>query len=254
MNDVNHYKAAELVDKLNTAVNTKLQKLGYSPVSSEKFTRLGDIKMIGKYMAYDSDRINVAVRGEITFPSGRAPQADKVVDVPTGDGQTDWGGAGIVDGPLPVRGLRWNSYAGFTYQTAARLERRVPLKAGDPLSADKETLDRKLGNLWTSGAGVSYSYLPFGLNFGAGYHFQYLGATRYKPGQFAVERYRLLENESPSQQLQSLSLTAAFSSVEWYRQKQFVYPFQTAFSYNRPLAGKNATTNSIWAAELVAFF
>ena len=45
-----------------------------------------------------------------------------------------------------------------------------------------------------------------------------------------------------------------FSTVEWFKQKKFFYPFQANVAYSRALAGRNVTSNDVVAAELVLFF
>ena len=52
----------------------------------------------------------------------------------------------------------------------------------------------------------------------------------------------------------STTLMAGFSTVEWFKNKQFVYPFQANLVYTHPLKGRNASTADVFAGELVLFF
>ena len=172
-----------------------------------------------------------------------------------GDGQWDIG-AGVIVERLLTRDLRWGSSAMYTAQLPATLERRLPKSATDSLSDDKENLLRDLGDTVTLGTGLQYMFAAVGVTVGAGYNFQYLAKTTYKNGTLdpTGARYRLLEAEYPYQALHSGTVTAGFSTVEWFREKKFVYPFQANLAYSRPFLGRNVTTNDVFSAELVLFF
>jgi hypothetical protein len=144
----------------------------------------------------------------------------------------------------------------YTAQLPAYIERRLPVKFNDSLSDDKETLWRDLGDQITLGTGLQYRFPAIGVTVGGGYSFQYLTKTTYENGVLDPTgyRYRLLENEYPYQALHSMTATAGFSTVEWFRDKKFFYPFQANLAYSRPINGRNVTTNEVIAAELVLFF
>jgi hypothetical protein len=93
------------------------------------------------------------------------------------------------------------------------------------------------------------------MNLGAGYGLQYITPTRYKDGVLASsETYRYLEAEAPLQLLHSATVAAGFSTVEWYKQKEFALPFQANLTWSLPIAGRNVTDNSTLTGELVLFF
>jgi hypothetical protein len=47
---------------------------------------------------------------------------------------------------------------------------------------------------------------------------------------------------------------ANFSTVEWFKAKQFLLPFQANLTWSLPLEGRNVTNNSVFSGELVMFF
>jgi hypothetical protein len=247
------YDCAENAAKLNDAVNQKLTRLGYQPIQSRSFTAIGDAKLVGKYLVYSGDRDAVALKGELTAPTGVKPDPDKALDVPTGDGQWDLGVGGIYDRQL-FRRLGFNAFAGYTWQTPDSLVKRLPTSATDSLSADKELLDRRLGDIVSLGTSLNYEIPAAGMMLGAGYGYQFLMRTQYSRGIYPEYRYERLEAEAPSQAMHSMTLSAGFSTVNWYKQGKFVLPFQANLDYSKPIAGRNVTDNSLINAELVAFF
>lgn len=246
-------KAREAEQKLNNAVNTKLKRLGYEPITSREETEIGDVRLVGKYQAYNSAADSIAIKGEVTAPTGVAPNADRALDTPTGDGQTDLGAMVVYDHFFDrSRLVRANFYAGYTAQLPDHLERRLPVSDRDSLSADKELLARDLGDVIASGAAFIYEF-PFGLNMAAGYGFQRMAPTSFEGVKYAPYRYRLLEANT-GQVLHSATFGMGFSSVEMYRNKQFKAPFQVNVAYSKPLAGINVVRNGFMSFELVLFF
>lgn len=247
-------KCAEVERKFNDAINTKLADYGYDPIRSGNTSGVGDIKVVGKYRLVGTQDEGVTLKGEVTLPTGTPPNADKALDIPLGDGQTDLGAMVIYDRFLDRHKLvRANAYAGYTAQLPDSLDKRIPLSETETITRDKETLGRDLGDIVSAGAGLVYEF-PFGLNLGAQYGFQYLSPTSYDgPSRFPSYRYSLL-SANTGQILHSATLGVGFSSVEMYKAHQFKAPFQVNLAYCRPLAGLNVVKNELLAFELVLFF
>ena len=250
----NPEKCNEAAERLNNAVNQKLATNGYQPIQSETVSSVGDIRLIGKYRAYSDEKQSLAIRSEVGLPTGTVPNADKAVDVATGDGQWDVG-LGLIYDLNFAQDLRWNVFGSYVAQLPDRLDRRLPVALGDTISPTKERLDRDLGDIISTGSALTYTWPRLGMNLGAGYGFQYITPTRYKDGVLASsEIYRFLEAEAPLQALHSATLAAGFSTVEWFKQKEFALPFQANVTWSLPLAGRNVTNNSTLTGELVLFF
>jgi hypothetical protein len=250
----NPEKCNDAANKLNDAIQQKLANNGYLPIQSETINSIGDARFVTKYRAYQDDVQALAIRAEATAPTGIKPNADKAVDVPTGDGQWDVGGSLIYDRKL-TQDLRWNANALYVFQLADQIERRLPVGLGDTISATKETLKRDLGDIIQTGTSLNYTFPAAGWTLGAGYTFQYVTSTRYQDGRLASsETYRWLEAEAPLQALHAATVVANFSTVEWFKAKQFLLPFQANLTWSLPLEGRNVTNNSVFSGELVMFF
>ena len=246
-------KCNEAKDKLNNAINRKLTDNGYEPIESRTVKGIGDIRVINKVQLANDEAYALALRSEVGLPTGTAPNVNRAVDVPTGDGQWDVGAGLTADIKLTPE-LTFTTFGQYLAQLPACLERRLPVSATDSISSDKELLLRDLGDQVNMGTSVTNFFPKRGLTLGLGYNFQFQNKTSFEDGQFESFRYRLLENDAPLQALHSAVLAAGFSTVEWFKAKTFVLPFQANVVYSMPFAGRNATTNSTLAAELVLFF
>jgi hypothetical protein len=247
------YQQSQVEGKFRDPVATKASDYGYRPLESRSFRRLGDIKIGGK-TKFDSDgRLGFAVKYLATVPTGTAPDADELVDVPTGDGGYAMGLTGIAE-------LAFTDYfsmvssVGYNHQFADRIERRIPVNPGDGISADKEVLSRKRGNQYLAGVSVLAGRSTKGFSVGAGYTFQYMEPTRFNGGQYAAERYKYLDELNPSQSMQSGTLLAQFSTIDSYREKRFVAPLNVSLSYSNVFAGVNVPKSDLISSELVLFF
>ena len=251
--------ANKAADKLNDAINQKLRSYGYEQVESgkyignENFSSVGDVKLVGKYGVFAEGKNRIALKGIVTLPTGIAPNADKAVDIPTGDGQMDVGLNLIWDHALN-RLFRLNVNGGYNVQLPDHLDRRIPTERLSAVSPDKENLYRNSGDQFNVGTSMTVGSLTRGFSFGVGYNFQHMAATTYEGSAFSQERYGWLEELTPSQTLHSATVSAGFGTIDWFKEKKFFYPFQTFVTYSRTLGGENAIAGDVVSAELVMFF
>lgn len=251
-------KCNESAGKLNNAVGEKLKRLGYKPIANQDFTAISDVRVVGKYVISertldDSTKSQLTLKHELTAPTGSTPDPDNVLAVPVGDGQWDVG-AGLIHDLTFARDFRWNAFGGYVAQLPAQMTRRLPTSATDSLSADKENLSVDLGDIMVAGTSLNYELPNTGISAGLGYNYQRMGKAGVTNGSYEANRYRLLENELPARTLHTAVVMAGISTVDFYKRKKFVIPLQANLGYSRALAGMNATTNSMFMAEMVLFF
>jgi hypothetical protein len=243
--------------KLNNPVNEKLARLGYETIpDSQTVSGLGDIQLVSKYSLHKTDFHAVALKNTLILPTGRGPNVDRALDITTGDGRYQFSVGLVGEQRLPFSyDTKVIGFASSNFLLPTRTERRLPAAANDSLSADKESLRKNWGLGLTAGYGVMQEIPSVGLQFGAQYQVAYASAVTYSEGsRYAAERYEWLNDLQPSQTLHSAALLAGFSTVKWYQDKQFVYPFQANLVYSMPIWGRNVPLAQLVAAELVLFF
>jgi hypothetical protein len=215
----------EAKNKLNNAMADKLSGLGYNPLRSQSTTGVGDIKVGAKYQVYKDSQQAVALAPSLTLPTGNESSVNDLIPLGTGDGQTDLGLSASYDRRL-IGGLSAGVYAAYNNQLPDQIEKRIPT-AKESLSADKEQVSRNLGDQYSTGANLQYFLSKIGTSIGGGYNFQYQDTTTYEGTKYSKDRYKILTSNEGSQLLHSVTGAIGFSTVEFYKKKQFIYPFET---------------------------
>jgi len=250
-------KCNEAAAKLNRATHQKLARLGYEPLNSHSVSGLGDIQLLTKYRWMEADSGALASKLALVLPTGTASNPNRALDITTGDGRYKIALGLLYDHYLMDRKLRWNTHATYTALLPSRQVKRLPTSNDDSLSADKEELTRNYGDQAAVGTALEYSITPVGMVVGAGFVTQYLGKTRYSGAATDAPtraRYSLLEALEPDQVLHAVTASVGFSTVDFYRRKEFVLPLQVNAVYSRPVGGRNAPRGDIFAGEMVLFF
>ncbi len=250
--------ATEAAKNLTDPINKKALELGYKPIESEDFTALGDIKLVNKYRYFESENDTVTFKNELTLATGRAPQADKIVDVPTGDGQNDISGYAIWDhrlsGEASSKPYGVSVATGVNVQLPDRIERRIPKKTGDPLSDNSEVVERDLGDQFLLSASLFYGSGAGGFYSNLGVQYQYMQASTFRGTKYLAEQYSWLENFYPEQSLTTAVLGFGYSTIGDFRKGKFALPLQANLGLGYPLSGKSASAASLAMGELVIFF
>jgi hypothetical protein len=256
--------ARKTFNDLGGAVNKKLVSLGYQPIPPEQSIKgLGDVRLVSKYHVIKNDLNSLSVAGDVTLPTGIKPNADKALDLPTGDGQWDLGSKIAFDRQL-VESDSWiyqkgmkskvNIFSGYTVQVGDQIEKRIPVAEGESLSPDKEVLSRKLGDIAAIGSSMQLTVMPIATSFGFGYSYQYQFGTKYSGDLYESSRYRLMEKVESVKDAHSIIGSIEFSTIDWYKQKKFMVPISALLSVGRPVLGRNINKASIYSMELVMFF
>ena len=245
--------AEEAQGQMNNAVQEKLKWAGYEPLQNFTVNHVADTQLVAKYRAYEDGVHSAALKMTWILPTGVAPNPDKALDIPTGDGRFGLGAMAIHDMKLPWD-LRWNNWAALTGWSPRTITKRIPYEIDDPISPDKEEIHENVRSLAQISTGFEKEFISTGIMVGGAYFGQYLSGRSYDAGVYTSQRYSWLEGLEPSQTLHSFVATAGISTVNMYNAKKFVYPFQAHLAYAKPFAGRNATTNELGTAELVLFF
>lgn len=249
------YQKNQIAQKFVDPVVSKSIDYGYDNYSSFRYSdRLGDMK-VGAKTRFATGRHDTtfAVKYLVTLPTGTKPNANNLVDVPTGDGTYALSLTPTVDFQ-PTSWLTLNAYTGFTYQLADQLQRRIPQKKNESISPDLELVDRKLGNQYALGASSLFGNSQKGFAGGFGYAYQYQDGTRFSGSKFSGERYGYLEEFYQSQTMQSASALVQYSTIEYYKQKKFAVPFSWTLIYTSVFQGVNVSKSDLLSSELIMFF
>ncbi len=253
-------KARELAAQIENYTNVSLQAQGYEALENKTVQGLGDITVNSRLMLEGQDpSLLVSLDLGVTLPTGSGSGlgsrvGSQYIDLSLGDSQWDLSAGLNTDSKL------WKDlHLGFGTSYRVQLPDfvQVSIPVSGPVSATRvrENLLRDLGDVAEFRSRLTYDFTDFGLTIGAGYQFQYQLATRFDDGVLAPSAsYRELEARVPLQSLQTASIEADFSTIDWFRQKKFIYPFQLGAVYTFALSGRNVVKADSFSGNMTFYF
>lgn len=243
-------KQVETFTKLNDPVNEKVKEYNYEPLQNETTTKLGDIKLVGKYKTYEDAKNVVTLGAEVTLPTGEEENPNKVIDVPGGDGQTDIGlniAHDLILGKFVLA-----SSLGYTVQFSDTVEKRIPFNGLSKLSPDSDNnVKRDLGDIFQASLGAKYGFS--GVTLGTAYSLQYKQADTYKGSKYEQSRYDYLAQDSV-QNMQAALFSVGYDTIGLYRAKKFPVPLSLNLTHTRVLSGKNVVKDPFTTLDFSLFF
>ncbi len=244
-------KKADLIDKLNRPVARKLEDKNYQPLRNETKTQLGDIKLVGKYQAF-SNRLNaVVLSGILTLPTGKDADPNKIVDLPSGDRQTDIGVGVNYDYYFGSR-TTFSFAAEHTVQLSDIAEKRVPFWRGSAVTPYIDyAVNRDLGDI--SKAQLSGLYNLRGVNFGLGYEISYKQADKYSGDKYESEWYQNIGKDTV-QRMQAATITIGYDTLTLFKEGKFKAPLSLLLTHSRLIDGKNVVKDPVTTIDFNLFF
>lgn len=246
-----YLKTEEFEEKMANPIKSKLEDYNYANLEGEEGTILGDIKLVAKQKVLETEAGHLlSLQAELTLPTGKKANVDKVVNITGGDGQTDIGFGMAHDWSLTAD---WeiSSLVMYTRQLADREEMRVPERVDSKLTPDKEEVYRKLGD---SGLfQTSLKWHQHGANAGVGYSFQYKERDQYQGALHESYRYNWLSQET-RQRMQALHLSAGYDTIGLYKKGQFMAPLSLLANYTIVTEGKNVVNDPTFSLDFNLYF
>lgn len=244
-------KAEEFDEKFGDPINAKLREYNYKPLDDEHNTKLGDIKLVSKYKAFEGNKSAFTLISAVTMPTGEEADVDKVIDVGGGDGQLDIE-LGFAHDFYANKNFTFTFAAGHTLQFADTVEKRIPFTTTSSLSPDIDrSTYRDLGDITKGELAAAYNWN--GINFGVGYAIQYKAGDEYTGDTYSQDRYDMLEVQS-QQHMQTLQVNAGYDTISLFRAGKFFAPMKISVGHSRVLEGKNVVSSPLTTIDFSMFF
>ncbi|OFZ37753.1 MAG: hypothetical protein A2504_08390 [Bdellovibrionales bacterium RIFOXYD12_FULL_39_22] len=243
---------SDLQDKIERSpIESKMVDYGYKSLAAEHETSLGDFKLIGKYLAKKTKKSALLLRPEITLPTGKVKDPDKLIDVSSGDGQLDLG-LGLAY-ELQIGSYFFiTSSLGYTAQLPDNVSMRIPEVADSSLSPDKDTRTyRNLGDMYM--AELSAKMVRAGITLQAGYALQYKEHDHFDGEKFAAYRYNWAE-QNTRQNMQTAQFSVGYDTIALFKSKKFIAPLAASLNHTIVVDGKNVTKDPLTSFDLSLFF
>ncbi len=243
-------KSAEFISKMANPINAKAAEYNYKPIENENKTELGDMRLLAKFQALDKEESRLTFQADITLPTGKPLDKDKLVSIASGDGQTDVGFSAYYDYSFNEPTILSIS-TGYTAQLKDSLALRVPERESSKITPDTDyKVSRDLGDLVFFQTNITYTN---NYTLSAGYTFQYKEEDSFSGKTYEPERYKWLSKDT-RQNMQSLLLSVGYETVTAFKAKRFPAPLTISLNHARILTGKNVVKDPLTSLDFSLFF
>jgi hypothetical protein len=219
---------------------------GYKRFETWDDSGLSDIEVGARYQYFKTDDWQLAFTGGVRIPTGDTDDPDNLVDI------------GFGSGPWALLFHLNNDYTGienvvlnatFMYDLVLpdTETRRVPRDVNEPITSNRERVDRDLGDIFQLEGSASYD-LPFleGLSVSALYNYSFKLEDDVDGDQGFV--YKSLEDET-DWTAHYFIVGLSYSTIPLFQEKRFPLPLVASIEYENWFAGSNNTLKQ----ELISF-
>ena len=216
-----------------------IKGFGYDPIERWSDSGISDIEAGLRYQYLKTANWRLAFSGGVRFPTGETEDPDNLVDYGFGSGayallfrfQNDYTG---------VENLLLNATFRYDLYLPDKETKRVSDDVNKPLTANKERVDRDLGDVIELEGSASYQFIE-GFNisllykYGFGFKDRISGDKGYA--------YESLEDETDyTEQVGIVRLS--YSTISLFKAKKFPIPLTASISYRNRFAGSNNVLKS----------
>jgi len=212
---------------------------GYDSFGSWSGSGIGDIELLAKYKLYDEDDWRLALTGGVRLPTGEVDDPDNLTDVGFGDGTTDLILRFHTD-YVGINKLFLNATLRYDIQLPDEETKRVPDDVNLPLTANKEKVDRNLGDILELELLGNYSLTR---EWSMGLKYRYTAKQKDEVDGDMGFAYSSLEDETDFTSHMGF-LLVGYSTVRKYMDENTGIPFDLNLSYRDRFAGTNNVTVS----------
>jgi hypothetical protein len=222
---------------------------GFDPIESWSRSGISDIEAGVRYQYYKSENWRLAVTGGMRFPTGREDDPDSLVDYAFGTGA--WAAlVRVHQDYVGTKNLLLSATLKYDLYFPDHKEVRVPDNVDQPLTLNKENVDRDIGDIFEFELSATYEFVE-GLSFSLIYRFGYKWADNISGSMgFA---YNTLEAESNYKE-QVYIIGLYYSTIPMYRAKKFPVPLTAYVGYRNRFDGENLLKSDYWSLGLTFFF
>ena len=232
--------------------NTRMQDMGYYPITYKNETVLGDLQVLNIYNYFKTYSMNFYLLSVLNLPTGKDPNPNDLMSINIFD-RTYIDLKSHHEFNLDTKIVVGTSL-GVLLNLPDKVKKRVPQRTLDILPEQKntETLKRKIGNGLSLGLYSRYNVTDF-LTFDTNLSYGTKNMDYYSGEKFAPSKYSLLSNNSNSKSF-TVKLGLTFTTSNWFIKRNFSFPFMLNYTYSDVLAGVNVARQARQEASILLFF
>ena len=224
--------------------------LKYDRFESSDNSGIGDIELKGKYKYYDQGDWRLAAEGGVRLSTGEEDDPDNLTDLALGTGHD------------AILAKLYNDYRGidkvllsatleYTYFLETDKNLRIPRDVNEPITDNKENVDRDLGDILEVNLSGVYQFTP---EWSAGLKYEFWQKPKNDIDGDEGFNYKSLEDETDKSS-HSAIVGLSYSTIQRYRNNTAKVPLIAGIAYRDRFDGKNNVNVSKYiSAHLSLFF
>ena len=230
--------------------NLLVQQFGYKRVETWSGNGVGDIEAGGRYQYLNTEDWRLAFTAGVRFPTGEVDDPDNLVDYAFGNGawallfrsNNDYTG---------IKNVILNATLEYDLVLPDHETVRVPDDVDRPLTANKENVDRDLGDIFRLKLSGDYMfYEGFGFYLFYAYGFQLKDKVSGNQG----FNYNSLEEET-DWTAHEYKIGLKYSTIPLFQKKKFPLPLLASIEFEDVFAGtNNFLKQQLFTFKLAVFF
>jgi len=222
---------------------------GYKRFDTWSGSGLSDVEVGFRYQYFKTENWRLAFTGAVRFPTGKVDDPDNLIDTEFGEGV--WAGLfQFQNDYIGIKNLVLNATFRYELKFPDEEELRVPDDVNQPITSNKEKVDRDRGDVIEFEVEGTYEFLE-GLGFSLLYEFSYMFKDDIS-GNLGFN-YESLEDET-RRRSHVAKITLSYSTIPLFQKKKFPVPLEAFIRYRNRFAGKNAMNSQYIGAGLSVFF
>ena len=230
--------------------NLLVQQFGYKRVETWSGNGVGDIEAGGRYQYLNTEDWRLAFTAGVRFPTGEVDDPDNLVDYAFGNGawallfrsNNDYTG---------IKNVILNATLEYDLVLPDHETVRVPDDVERPLTANKENVDRDLGDIFRLKLSGDYMF-----NEGFGFYLFYAYGAQLKDKVSGNQgfNYNSLEEET-DWTAHEYKIGLKYSTIPLFQKKKFPLPLLASIEFEDVFAGtNNFLKQQLFTFKLAVFF
>lgn len=222
---------------------------GFERVEDFSDDTIGDIELGARYQYYSSEKWRLAFTGSVGLPTGETDNIDSLSDYEIGDYAYSMRFV-LNNDYTAVKNTVFN-FTGRYYLNLPDSETlRVPDDVNQPITINKEKVDRNIGDVLELELSGNYSFdRGFGLSLLYKFGYKWKDSVDGDLGYI----YQSLEDETDYQEHVVIA-GLSYSTLSLYEQKKFAMPLTAFLNYRNRFAGENLFKSQYWELGVGLYF
>jgi len=229
--------------------NMLVQDYGYKRIESWSGSGFVDIELGARYQYLRNDSWRLAFTGGVRLPTGEIDDPDNLMDYPLGTGA--W--AFLFRSNNDYTGIK-NTVLNATLEYDLYLPNkevlRVPDDVNQPITPNKEEVDRNIGDIIEINTSATYQFLK-----GSSVYLEYMYANKFKNHISGNRGFAYDQLEAETDRVEHVfKVGLSYSTIPLFQEKKFFVPLIAYISYRNRFAGKNVLKSQYIELGIAVYF